>query len=95
MEYHDHSAVCLGDIVSVPIPGGTARARVVMLGDTYEHLEIDPQFLSWVKAEKVLKADSIVVEWVANNVFAHEDPRYAPVGEYMFTAVDEWVNREA
>jgi len=95
MEYHDQSVVKLGDIVSVPVPEGTAKARVVMLGDTYEHLEIDRQFLSWVKEEKVLKADSIVVEWIANNAFTHEDPPYAPVGEYMFTAVDEWVKREA
>jgi hypothetical protein len=26
-----------------------------MLGDTYEHLDIDKQFLSWVKADKVLQ----------------------------------------
>jgi hypothetical protein len=95
MEYHDNSAVKLGDIVSVPVPDGTAKARVVMLGDTYEHLDIDPQFLAWVKEEKVLKASSVVIEWVGRIAFAHDDPQYAPVGDYMFTAVDEWVTRDA
>jgi len=95
MEYYDRSEVKLGDIVSVPVPDGTAKARVVMLGDTYEHLEIDPQFVSWVQAERILKFGSVAVEWIDNNPLAHDDPQYAPVGRYMFTAVDEWVKREA
>ena len=49
MRYHDGTLVTLGDIVKVPIPTGSAKARVVMVGDTYEHLDIDPSFLSWVK----------------------------------------------
>ena len=52
MIYADGSAVTLGDIVALPVPEGSDKARVVMLGDTYEHLDTDPQFLSWVKAEK-------------------------------------------
>lgn len=55
MHYHDGSPVALGDLVDVPIPSGTARARVVMLGETYEHLDIDPGFLSWIKADRVLR----------------------------------------
>jgi len=43
----------LGDFVTVPAPGGTAKARVVMLGETYEHLDIDEKFLAWVKRDKV------------------------------------------
>ena len=54
MIYHDGSIRSLGDIVTVPIPSGTARARVVMLGDTYEHLDIDRQFVEWVERDKVL-----------------------------------------
>ena len=95
MNYFDGSTVTLGDIVNVPVPGGTARARVVMLGDTYEHLEIDVQFLSWVKAEKKLEHSSVVVEWLDRNPFAHDDPNYAPVGNYMFSPVDRWVTRGA
>lgn len=95
MKYSDGSNVALGDVVAVPIPGGTAKARVVMLGDTYEHLNIDPRFLAWVKADKVLRESSVVVEWIGSNPFAHDDPKYAPVGNYMFTAIDEWVERES
>ncbi len=95
MHYHDGTAIALGDIVSVPVPDGAAQARVVMLGDTYEHLDIDPQFLKWVKADRVLEPTSIVIEWVENNPFEHDDPQYAPVGNYMFTTADEWVVRNA
>ncbi|MGZ5011387.1 MAG: hypothetical protein ACXV74_10550 [Methylobacter sp.] len=80
MNYHDGSIVCLGDVVRVPVPKGTARARVVMLGETYEHLDVDENFVTWVKADKVLKPSDIIVEWVDSNPFAHNDPRYAPVG---------------
>jgi hypothetical protein len=51
MKYHDGTSVLLGDIVAVPVPGGTARARVVMLGESYEHLNVDEQFISWVTAQ--------------------------------------------
>jgi hypothetical protein len=94
MKYADGSQLSLGDIVQVPVPDGTAKARVVMLGDTYEHLDIDPSFVTWVKTEKQLKEGSIVVEWIGQNPLAHEDPRYAPAGNYMFTPVDEWVKRD-
>ena len=95
MKYHDGSTIALGDIVSVPVPGGTAKARVVMLGETYEHLDVDVPFLAWVNADKVLKQSSVIIEWVESNPFAHDDPRYAPVGNYMFSAVDESLERDA
>ena len=95
MKYLDGSPITLGDVVQVPIPKGRAKARVVMLGETYEHLDIDKGFLEWVKAEKKLNKADIVVEWIGRNPLAHNDPRYAPVGNYMFTAVDEWVKKDA
>lgn len=52
MLYFDGSAVTLGDVVNVPVPGGTAKARVVMLGETYEHLDIDADFLAWVQQDR-------------------------------------------
>jgi len=91
MIYHDGSPVSLGDVVQVALPGGTAKARMVMLGDSYEHLDIDPQFLVWVKRDRVLEPSHVVVEWLDANPFAHDDPRYAPVGNYMFLPVDEGV----
>jgi hypothetical protein len=95
MKYRDGADVRLGDVVNVPVPGGTAKARVVMLGETYEHLDIEPGFITWVKKDKVLKPTSIVVEWLGANPLAHDDPRYAPVGNYMFSPLDEWVTRDA
>ena len=92
MQYINERMVCLGDIVSVPVgPSRTARARVVMLGESGAHLEIEEEFLVWVIAEKLLDQRSIVVEWIDGNPFAHNDPRYAPVGNYMFTPVDDHV----
>lgn len=93
MKYHDGSAVQLGDVVTVPVPSGIAKARVVMLGETYEHLDIDSRFVEWVKREKVLEPASVVVEWLGDNPFAHSDPRYAPVGNYMFSPLDEHLTR--
>lgn len=94
MLYFDGSTVRLGDIVSLTVPNGAAKARVVMLGDTYEHLEIDARFLEWVTAARVLRKDSVVAEWLDVNPFAHDDARFAPVGNYMFSAIDEWVTRD-
>ena len=95
MWYHDGTEVALGDVVTVPVPTGSARGRVVMLGETYEHLEIDAAFLEWVKRDRVLEPTSIVLEWIDENPFAHNDPRYSPVGNYMFSALDQWVVRGA
>lgn len=93
MNYLDGSVVALGDIVAVPVPGGLANARVVMLGESYEHLDIDKEFVNWVEKGQVLERTSIVVEWIDANPLAHSDPRYAPVGNYMFSALDEFVVR--
>lgn len=95
MRYSDGNAATLGDIVRVPIPTGTARARIVMLGDTYEHLDIDPAFLSWVERDRILEPQAVVLEWLGENPFAHNDPRFAPVGNYFFSPLDEHVSRDA
>jgi hypothetical protein len=93
MNYHDGSPAKLGDIVSIPISGGSARARVVMLGDTGEHLDMDTGFIEWVESEKLLDSTQAVVEWIDQNPLAHSDPQYAPVGNYMFTGLDCCVTR--
>jgi hypothetical protein len=94
MNYADGASIRLGDVVTVPVPAGKAKARVVMLGDTYEHLDIDPAFLRWVESDKVLASTSVVVEWLGANPFAHDDPKHAPVGNYMFSPVDQHLARE-
>ncbi|WIO73519.1 hypothetical protein QP938_09425 [Porticoccaceae bacterium LTM1] len=89
MDYRDHKKIQLGDIVELEMPDGQERARVVMLGDTYKHLQLEASFESWVKESRLLESDSIVVEWLGKNPLAHNDPDYAPVGSYMFVAVSE------
>jgi hypothetical protein len=92
MKYPDGSLVKLGDIITIPLPSGSAKARVVMLGDTREHLDIEKSFLDWVESDqKLLEPSYVVVEWVDRNPLAHNNPKYAPVGNYMLTEVDECV----
>jgi hypothetical protein len=95
MKYPDRSLVKLGDIVTIPLRDSVAKARVVMLGDTREHLDIDKKFLDWVESDKTLLEPSyVVVEWIDRNPLAHNDPKYAPVGNYMFTELDECVTHD-
>ncbi len=91
MTYHDGSPVTLGDIVTIPLQDGDAKARVVMLGDTQEHLDIDEQFVQWVQSDRLLELSHVVVEWVGRNPFSNGDPKYAPVGNYMFTGLDSCI----
>lgn len=95
MEYDDGSLISLGDIVAISMPSGDKKARVVMLGDTYAHLDIDKEFVKWVEQERFLGASQIVVEWLDRNPFAHTDPQYSPVDNFMFTEADEDVIRVA
>jgi hypothetical protein len=62
-----------------------------MLGDSYEHLPLEAGFVEWVTTQRILRADSVVVEWLGANPLAHTDLSFAPVGNYMFTAVDEFL----
>ncbi|WP_444904430.1 hypothetical protein ACJJIU_05655 [Microbulbifer sp. CnH-101-E] len=87
MEYHDNQNVRLGGIVELDMPDGREKARVVMLGDTYKHLEFEASFESWVKKDKILKSDSIVIEWLGKNPLGHSDPNYDLVGNYLFTGI--------
>ena len=92
MTYTDGTRVALGDLVSVPVAEEVdAVGRVVMLGDTYEHLPMEESFLSFVLGDKILRSTAIAIEWVDGNPFEHDDPNFAPVGNYMTTDVDEFV----
>ena len=91
MNYSNGLKVLLGDIVTLPVPEGTKEARVVMLGDTLAHLGLDEQFVEWVIQDKLLDGGRVVVEWLTGNPFKHNNPAYAPVGDKMFTRVDEFV----
>jgi hypothetical protein len=92
MQYRNGSEVLLGDVVSVPVPDGSALARVVMIGDTRNHLTLNARFLEWMQEKEDLLDDrTIVIEWLDENPFANDDPRYAPIGNYMFSPMDEFV----
>jgi hypothetical protein len=87
--YTDGRPVSLGDVIEISVSAtATARGRIVMIGDTGEHLEIDRSFLDWVTRDKVLEPSQVVVEWLDSNPLPHNDPSHAPVGNYMFTQVD-------
>ena len=52
--------------------------------------------LGWMKSSAIgfkrkacSTADAVVVEWIEQNRLAHDDPNYAPVGNYMFTIQDD------
>jgi hypothetical protein len=94
MTYSDGSTVKLGDIVIIRMADSDAKARVVMLGDTREHLDIEEEFIEWVESEKLLSPTYAIVEWIDQNPLAHNDPQYAPVGNYMFTELDDCVRHD-
>ncbi|WP_185234334.1 hypothetical protein [Teredinibacter franksiae] len=89
MEYRDEQEIALGDIVELDMPNGRSQGRVVMLGENYEYLELESTFETWVKSENILDADSVVIEWINENPLEHDDPQYAPVGNYIFTGISE------
>ena len=95
MRYHDGTEVTLGDIVRIPVPSGTARMKVVLLGDTRQHLEIDQSFLDWITRQpELVSTDTVILEFVDENPFLHNDPGVAPVGNLMFSRLDEHVARD-
>ncbi|MEW8487953.1 MAG: hypothetical protein AB2705_22490 [Candidatus Thiodiazotropha sp.] len=87
MNYTDGKEVQLGDLIEIDMPKGLELARVVMLGENYQHLELEQSFKEWVLKEQILEINSIVIEWVGKNPLEHNNPEYAPVGNYMFTGI--------
>ncbi|MCG7947146.1 MAG: hypothetical protein N0C84_12465 [Candidatus Thiodiazotropha taylori] len=87
MNYTDGKEVQLGDLIEIDMPKGLKLARVVMLGENYQHLELGQSFKEWVLKEQILETNSIVIEWVGKNPLEHNNPEYAPVGNYMFTVI--------
>jgi hypothetical protein len=88
MKYYDGSVAKLGDVVLVPLHVGVREGRIVMLGDTHEHLDLDANFVSWVRNEKFFDSTWVAVQWIGENPLAHDDPKYAPVGDIIFIGLD-------
>lgn len=90
MNYATGEESKLGDHVTVPGPSGVAPMRGVMLGGRCEHLEMDAGPETGQEDRKLDDAET-VLEWIGENPFVHDDPRYAPVGHYMFSGADEYL----
>ncbi len=84
MKYHCGTDVMIGDEIMVSYgQDQESLARVVAIGVDMAANDIDESFYSWAKRESIIDKDTIVVEWIGSNPLAHNDPNYAPVGNYM------------
>jgi hypothetical protein len=84
MKYECGTEVMLGDEIMVGYgPNRDSLARVVAIGTDLAIDGIDMGFYSWGKAEGIIDKESVVVEWLEANPLEHNDPKYAPVGNYM------------
>lgn len=74
----------IGDEIKVQIgPGRESLARVVAIGTDLVDDDIDESFYEWAKRESIIGKDTVVVEWIGSNPLSHNEPNYAPVGNYM------------
>lgn len=84
MKYRCGTEVMIGDIIEVGYgPDQQALARVIAIGLTLVSDEVDKSFYEWAKDEQVISDQSVIVEWVKENPLANENPKYAPVANYM------------
>jgi len=74
----------IGDEIMVQIgPNQETSARVVAIGTNLAADDIDESFYAWAKRESIIGKDTVVVEWIGANPLSQNDPKYAPVGNYM------------
>tara|TARA_R110002073_G_C9477385_1_gene579784 strand:- start:277 stop:609 length:333 start_codon:yes stop_codon:yes gene_type:complete len=52
MQYPGGERIELGDAVSIEISGGWQEARVVVLGATREHVDLDQKLIDWFGARE-------------------------------------------
>jgi hypothetical protein len=84
MKYHCGTEVMLNDEIMVSHgPQTESLAWVVAIGMDQASQGIDQDFYMWAKAKRIIDKDTVVVEWIGANPLAHDDPKYAPVGNYM------------
>ena len=93
MKYADGSIARLGDIVSIQLFDGPHEGKIVMLGDTLEHLNLDSEFVKWVVSERLIEKDFVAIQWTGKNPLEHHDPNFAPVGDILFTGLDESIRK--
>lgn len=84
MRYNCGSTVMIGDKVLVNIgPNAYDVGMVVAIGRSIKSDNIEIGFYEWALSENIINDNSIVISWVNDNPFSHNDDRYAPVGDYM------------
>ena len=84
MKYECGTDVMLGDEIMVQHgPDQESLACVVAIGTDSVIDEIDQDFYSWAKSESIIDKNTVTIEWVGTNPLSHNDPNYAPVGNYM------------
>lgn len=85
MKYGCGTEVMLGDeIMAVYGPDQESLARVVAIGTDLVIDGIDEGLYYWAKDDGILEKETVVIEWLETNPLEHKDPKYAPVGNYMF-----------
>ena len=94
MKYPDGTPALLGDIVTIPLSDGPHEGRIVMLGDTMEHLNLHSELVKWIIDDKIMDHTTIAVQWIGQNSLAHNDPQYAPVGDIIFTELKEDIKKK-
>jgi len=81
MNYESGEVIELGDVVRFDVgPERYITARVMMLGETREHLKLEQSFFEWVERDAVLEESAIVVERLSESGVPE-------VGSYMFTCL--------
>ena len=74
----------LGDEIMVGYgPNQESLARVVAIGTDLVTDNIDHAFYSWAKNEADFNENTVIVEWIGVNPLSHNDPKFAPVCNYM------------
>lgn len=83
MDYNSGDIVRLGDLVEVELPDGQHQARVVMIGETGEHVSIAKDTVAWMTASGHVGKGRILIEWVTGNPLEHGDQNFAPVSNTL------------
>jgi hypothetical protein len=84
MKYNCGAEVMLGDEILVQHGSGQeSLARVVAIGQDLVVDDIDDSYYTWAKKEGLIDQGTVVVDWVQTNPLSHDEPNFAPVGDYM------------
>lgn len=85
MKYNCGTEVMLGDILLTSHGENLeSETRVVGIGTQSFSPSIDSQFIQWAIGDNLIKDNTVIIEWVGENPYAHNDLKFAPVGNQVF-----------